>query len=263
MNKPKGAHWLLGWAAITIFLALLGLVILERQDFSLMSQPLFNEIVEFHGPLKVGQSFVASRPGLCRVALPLARKGRTNRSPVVFHLREGAKATADLATVTIHASHLEDVSTMVRRPYVYQSFSFSPIPDSAGKTFYFWVESPQSPADDPLLVRYQTGDTYPEGAMSIDGSAIDGDLAFRAYYTKGFFGNVALLLERLVEHRPVLWGSKAFYIAIFIVYLTLFAGLVCISPNFTGVSDPCEEPLNPEVVYETDKETLEEGSQSY
>jgi adenylylsulfate kinase len=29
--------------------------------------------------------------------------------------------------------------------------------------------------------------------------------------------------------------------------------------NFTGVSDPYEEPLNPEVVVETDRETLEES----
>ena len=29
--------------------------------------------------------------------------------------------------------------------------------------------------------------------------------------------------------------------------------------NYTGVSDPYEEPLNPEVVLETDKETLEES----
>jgi hypothetical protein len=133
---------------------------------------------------------------------------------------------ADLATVTINASHLEDVTTMVRRPYVYQSFSFSPIPDSAGKTFYLWIESPQSLADDPLLVRYQGGNVYPEGTMSIDGAAISGDLAFKAYYTKGFLGNAALLLERLVEHRPFSWGNKAFYITILIVYLVLVAGLL-------------------------------------
>ena len=30
-------------------------------------------------------------------------------------------------------------------------------------------------------------------------------------------------------------------------------------PNFTGISDPYEEPLNPEVVVETDKETPEES----
>ena len=117
-------HWFLGWAAITILLALLGLAILERQDLSPTSQPLFNEMVEFHGPLKVRQGFVASQPGLCRVALLLARKGRTNRSPVIFHLSEGAKARADLATVTINASRLEDVTTLIRRPSVYQSFSF-------------------------------------------------------------------------------------------------------------------------------------------
>jgi hypothetical protein len=226
VNKPKGAHWLLGWAAITIFLALLGLVMLERQDLSQTSQPLFNEMVALHGSLKLGQSFVASRPGLCRVALLLARRGRANCSPVVFHLREGAEATLDLATVTINASRLEDVTTMVRRPYVYQPFSFPPIPDSAGKTFYFWVESPQSLADDPLLVRYQAEDVYPEGAMSMDIAAINGDLAFKAYYKKGSLGNAALLLERLVEHRPLPWGNKAFYVAIFFVYLMLFAGLL-------------------------------------
>jgi hypothetical protein len=240
MSEPGRRHWLLRWIAITIFLALLGLAILERQDLSPTSQPLFSEMVEFHGPLKVGQSFVASRPGLCRVALLLARKGQTNRSPVAFHLREGAKVTADLATVTINASHLEDVTTMVRRPYVYQSFSFSPIPDSAGKTFYFWVESPQSPAGDPLLVRYQAGDVYPEGTMSIDGAVISGDLVFKAYYTKGFLGNAALLLERLVEHRPFPWSNKAFYIAIFVVYLALFAGLsqlICSNEPGGGMRD--------------------------
>jgi len=229
VNKPKEVHRLLGWAATTTFLVLSGLAILERQDLSQTSQPLFNEMLDFHGPLKVGQSFVASRPGLCRIDLLLARRGRTNRSLLIFHLRAGAEATVDLATVTIQASRLEDVTTMIRRPYVYQSFSFSPIPDSAGKTFYFWIESPQSPADDPLLVRYQAGDAYPESAMFIDGAAMDGDLAFKAYYTQRFPGNTALLLERLAEHRPFPWGSKAFYAAISVIYLALFAGLVQIT----------------------------------
>jgi len=31
-------------------------------------------------------------------------------------------------------------------------------------------------------------------------------------------------------------------------------------PNFTGVSDPYEEPLNPEVVVHTDRETTEENA---
>jgi hypothetical protein len=225
VNK-KGARWLLSWASTAILLALLALAILERQDLSQTSQPLFNEMIESHGPLKVGQSFVASRPGLCRIDLLLAQRGQTNRPPVVFHLKEGAETAADLAAVTIKASRLEDMTTMLRRPYVYQSFSFSSIPNSGGKTFSFWVESPQSSADDPLLVSYQTGDVYPEGAMSVDGSAIDGDLAFKAYYTKGFLDNAALFLERLVEHRPFPWGSKAFYVAIFIVHLALFARVV-------------------------------------
>jgi len=30
-------------------------------------------------------------------------------------------------------------------------------------------------------------------------------------------------------------------------------------PNFTGVSDPYEEPLNPELVIDSDKESLTEG----
>jgi len=31
--------------------------------------------------------------------------------------------------------------------------------------------------------------------------------------------------------------------------------------EFTGVSDPYEEPLNPEILLETDKETLEESAE--
>ena len=33
-------------------------------------------------------------------------------------------------------------------------------------------------------------------------------------------------------------------------------------PEFTGISDPYEEPVNPEIVVETDKETLEESTQN-
>jgi hypothetical protein len=62
--------------------------------------------------------------------------------------------------------------------------------------------------------------------MSIGNSVVSGDLAFKAYYAKGIFGHVALLLKRLIEHRPFPWGSKAFYAVIFIVYLALFAGLI-------------------------------------
>ena len=32
-------------------------------------------------------------------------------------------------------------------------------------------------------------------------------------------------------------------------------------PSFTGVSDPYEEPLNPELVIETDREKIEAGLQ--
>jgi adenylylsulfate kinase-like enzyme len=31
-------------------------------------------------------------------------------------------------------------------------------------------------------------------------------------------------------------------------------------PHFTGVSDPYEEPLNPEVIVDTDHETVEESA---
>jgi hypothetical protein len=62
--------------------------------------------------------------------------------------------------------------------------------------------------------------------MCTDDVVINGDLAFRVYYTKGFLSNTALLLERLIEHRPFPWSSRAFYIAIYIIYLMLFVGLV-------------------------------------
>ena len=31
--------------------------------------------------------------------------------------------------------------------------------------------------------------------------------------------------------------------------------------EFTGISDPYEEPVNPEILLETDKETLDESTQ--
>jgi adenylylsulfate kinase-like enzyme len=40
------------------------------------------------------------------------------------------------------------------------------------------------------------------------------------------------------------------------LYARALRGVV---PNFTGVSDPYEEPLNPDVTVETDRETVEES----
>ncbi len=112
-----------------------------------------------------------------------------------------ASATA-IASATLRLDSLENPAAALRRPYVYQSFAFPPIPDSAGRTFYLSVEAPSASVAAPLLARYQHGDVYPPGTRHQDGTPTPGDLAFRIYYGDAPAGNLRLLLERLAHGRP-------------------------------------------------------------
>lgn len=204
-------------------------IALERTDLPLTAQTTFDQEFEVHSAHSVGQSFVSEAPNLYRLDVLLARQG-ANSHPVLLHLQEEQPVAADLVTAEVNASVLEDVSRAIRRPRTYASFTFAPIPDSSGKRFFFYVASPSSRADQPLLVRLQSRDVYPDGAAYLDGAKASADLAFKAFYRSGAFGAATLLLSRLSDEKPFPLSQSAFYVVAFLVYLFLFvrfARLVC------------------------------------
>ena len=219
MEAQRTALW---WVGGSLALMAIFIVALGREELAADGQPLFDQTIEVHASRRVEQSFLATQPGLHRVDLALARRGRAGTSQVVFRLRSGEGTGPDLVTATIDASRLEDVTTMLRRPYTYSSFAFPAILDSAGKRFHLLVEASEATAGGLILIRYQTGDPYPAGAAYIDGTDLEGDLAFKVYYDRGPLGNLDLLLSRLIESKPFPWNAKAFYIVLLLIHSMAF-----------------------------------------
>jgi hypothetical protein len=201
------------------------LIVLDNIDLPLTSQTTFDREIELYSDRRVGQSFIAEAAGLYKLDLLLARRG-PNSHPVLFHLQDDPGGANEVVTVEINAAVLEDVSSVIRRPNVYQSFIFPPIKDSSGKRFFLYVESLLSTSEQPLLVRFQSRNAYVEGARYVDGMEASGDLAFKAYYDGSPLATGDLLLSRLTKGKPFPLSEKAFYIITLFVYLFLFARFV-------------------------------------
>jgi hypothetical protein len=207
LNSSRGRIVALG--VLVIVLALAGWAVLsagaEGNDYALASPG------ELYGDVRYGQSFVASYPNLERIDVVMSTYGRRNTRDVVFHLREGLDSQADVASVTFNAGDV--------REETWRSFTFPPLSDSAGKSYYFFFESPESELDDALTVMGREGDPYASGQAYIDGQPFPGDMAFRIYYRMTPRQKIDMVLSSLAANKPSLWGSKYAYILLVSVYV--------------------------------------------
>lgn len=128
---------------------------------------------------------------------------RSDDGAIVVSLKQDPTASEVIASGTLRLDSVEDPAKALRRPYVYRSFAFPSIPDSAGRTFYLSIEAPDSSALAPLLARYHYSDVYADGTRYLDGASTEGDLAFRVHYSTAPMSNSQLLLHRLTHNRPI------------------------------------------------------------
>jgi len=112
-----------------------------------------SHVGEIRSGMEVGQIVLVERNGLAGVRLVFSTfSSRPNTVDVIVHVRESLDATDDLRTVRVNASELEDGA--------WRTFSFAPIPDSAGKTYYIAVTSPEGRAGNAVTVRFQERDIH-------------------------------------------------------------------------------------------------------
>ena len=143
-----------------------------------VAQSRYSEPVgEIHGSRTVGQTFVSHENDLSKIETLLATYARGNTHPVTFRLKENPNAADDIAAITINAARVKDNA--------FHQFTFAPIPDSKGKSYFFAIESPESVPGNAITIWHDPGGAYDEGAMYVDDQATGGDLAFRTYYGGG------------------------------------------------------------------------------
>jgi hypothetical protein len=129
------------------------------------------------GSGRPGQTFVATSNNMSAIQVAGATYGRPDVGHIVFHLKTDPASPTDIVKLERDVTALADNA--------YWSFDFPPIPDSAGKHYYFYLESPDSVAESAVTVFASKENLYAGGTRMADGVAVSGDLAFRVARATG------------------------------------------------------------------------------
>ena len=142
---------------------------------------LWDELV---GGETFGQSFVSARDNLYRIDLSTATYARTNSAPVILHLQSNPEATTDIISVTLPGPEIQN-----ERP---TSILFPPLPNSQGRSLFFYIESPEGMPGEAITVYANGHDQYTDGGAYRNGQAVAGDLVFTAYSRETFAFTIVL-----------------------------------------------------------------------
>lgn len=169
----------------------------------------------------IGQTFIARYDGLSSLEVHIGTYGHQadpTRSPLVMHLRSDATSTTDLATTTISPSQPLD-------PDPWYTFSFAPIANSRGQSYYLLIEAPDgTPGKAMTLFWFQPaprGDPYANGAAYKNGTPTKGDLAFGLRYAAPPLQVWATILDEAGANTSPLLLYALLLLALFAIILAV------------------------------------------
>ena len=166
----------------------------------------------------IGQTFLAPKNGLHRIDVVLRTFNRHNTHDVTFYLKQSPETPDIIYQETFNASEVGNNQWHI--------FEFPPIPDSAGKTFFFYFASPDSVKGNAITVGGGEGDFYNDGTAYAGPLPTYGDLAFRTYYNLTTTEKLSILGQRLTEDKPSIWGDIRFYAVLLILYILFLIRIV-------------------------------------
>ncbi len=164
----------------------------------------------------IGQSLVASRHQLNRIDLLFQTYSRKNTHDVTLRLL-AAPENGDnplqgsvVYEVTFNAATVSDQR--------WRTFTFPPLPDSAGKTYFVALQSPESTDGNAITVGGIERDVYTAGSAFLGPIPVLADVTFRICYPLSINEKLSILGQQWVEHKPSLWGDIRFYILLLVLY---------------------------------------------
>ncbi|MFC1975734.1 hypothetical protein ACFLXQ_05000 [Chloroflexota bacterium] len=176
------------------------------------------ETVEIKGDFTIGQTFLAPENDLHRIDVLFRTYGRRNTHEVTFYLKPSLDSPDIITQETFNASEVGDNR--------WHTFEFPPIPDSAGKMFYFYFASPESVLGDAITVGGGEGDFYNGGGAFAFSMPANADLAFRTFYGLSPNEKLSTLGKRLIEDKPSIWGDVRFYILLVMLYILIMGRIL-------------------------------------
>ena len=168
---------------------------------------------EIKGNFIIGQTFTAPLNNLQRIDVAFRTFGRRNTHDVTFYLKPAPESSEIIYQETFNASEVSD--------YRWRTFLFPPIPDSAGKSFFFYFASPDSVSGDAITVGGAQGDWYNGGTAYFGSLPTDADTAFLTYYGLTPREKLTLLSQEIIKAKPSLWSDVRFYLLLLLLYVLI------------------------------------------
>ncbi len=139
---------------------------------------------------------------------------------------DGAPVTGDLLFKEVSETDLItlEISASQIRHNVFHTFTFPIINDSIGKSFYFYIESPEANVRDTVYFQYDNSGHYSAGRMYVDGLPHQGSLTFKTYYYIGLSEVIGQFLKHLSKDKSFL----IFYPTVVGLILSLLIGAMII-----------------------------------
>lgn len=164
---------------------------------------------------KIGQTFRAKHNNFNMIKLFAENVKLKNKDKIVFHLREIGNDN-DLAMINLSG---ENIGTgFILR------LQFEPIKNSAGKTFYFYLEDIEGKSSTPIEIYYEEKNVYPWGEALVNNESIAGDLFFRTYYRTSLKDGI---LDSLSDFKTRFIKEKNF--AIFYLMSIFILGILSVT----------------------------------
>ncbi len=198
-GRRCGVRWFL-FAGLALLLAGCG------RFTDTVSLPEEHDEVALYAGRTVGQTFTCHHAGL--TAIGVWFRAPEGGGEIVLRLRESAESTSDLATVTLSPPPGDTPA--------YHEFVVPLQDDVNGKSFYLLLEAPQAMADAPVVVPYSS-DAVVQEELSLDGTALPGQLAFQLHY------NSLYIVKDLVRQASA-YGLQWLWLAFLSVPFYLLPG---------------------------------------
>ncbi len=170
-------------------------------------------VLEIKGDFTLGQTFTAPRNGLQEIDVALRTYDRHNTHNVTFYLKQSPDSPQVIYQETFNAGEARD--------YPWRAFKFTPIPDSVGKTYYFYFTSPDSVTGNAISTGGAQGDFYNGGTAYFGPLPTEADLAFCTYYGLSITEKLSILGQRIVENKPSIWSNLHFYGLLLALYVLI------------------------------------------
>lgn len=198
LNRPtRNIHWV-----IILCLALISLSGCTLDNISAQQEKATGLWDELIGGTSFGQSFISVSNNLYRIDLSTATFSRVNTAPVIFSLKNNPQDTTTIFSIEIPGPDIQN-----ERP---TSIEFPLILDSASKSFYFTIESPESNPGNAITVYANEQDQYSDGSAYRNNQVVGGDLVFTAYSRENFtfLGVLQDIASRAAQDVPfiIFWG---------------------------------------------------------